>query len=132
MAKVLMRRGCSVSATAKSFVTAHTLILFGEAFLAICTIHSAVGWRVMPASVSRRVSNSLNNVDLAFNKMFTMAWERHTLSYRLDLYNALNHRNYGIPAANINSPAFANEGAAAGRTDNLLFRRIVMGIRYQF
>ncbi len=74
----------------------------------------------------------LNNTDLAFNKIFRMPWEGHALSYRIELYNAFNHRNYGIPEARINSPAFANEGAASGGSDNLLFRRIVMGLRYQF
>jgi hypothetical protein len=74
----------------------------------------------------------LNNTDLAFNKIFRMPWEGHALSYRLELYNAFNHRNYGIPEARINSPAFGNEGAASGGSDNLLFRRIVMGLRYQF
>jgi hypothetical protein len=74
----------------------------------------------------------LNNTDLAFNKNFRMPWEGHALSYRIELYNAFNHRNYGIPEARINSPAFANEGAASGGSDNLLFRRIVMGLRYQF
>jgi hypothetical protein len=76
----------------------------------------------------------LNNTDLAFNKIFRMPWEGHSLSYRLELYNAFNHRNYGIPEASIVSPAFANEGAAgvASNDTNLLFRRIVMGLRYQF
>jgi hypothetical protein len=49
------------------------------------------------------------------------------------LYNAFNHRNYGIPEARINSPAFANEGTAGtDPTTTLLNRRIVMGLRYQF
>ena len=77
-------------------------------------------------------STPLNNLDFAVNKIFRMPWEGHALSYRLELYNAFNHRNYGIPTAAIHSPAFANEGAAGGGTDNLLFRRIVMGLRYQF
>jgi len=72
-------------------------------------------------------STLLNDIDLAINKSFRMPWERHSLSYRLELYNALNHRNYGIPEARINSPAFGNEGATDGGN-----RRIVMGLRYQF
>jgi hypothetical protein len=72
-------------------------------------------------------STALNNMDLAINKSFRMPWEGHALSYRLEMYNALNHRNYGIPEARINSPAFGNEGATDGG-----FRRIVMGLRYQF
>jgi outer membrane receptor protein involved in Fe transport len=72
-------------------------------------------------------STALNNMDLAINKSFRMPWEGHALSYRLELYDALNHRNYGIPEARINSPAFGNEGATDGG-----FRRIVMGLRYQF
>jgi outer membrane receptor protein involved in Fe transport len=75
----------------------------------------------------------LNNLDFALNKIFRMPWEGHALSYRLELYNAFNHRNYGIPEARINSPAFANEGTAGtDPTTTLLFRRIVMGLRYQF
>lgn len=69
----------------------------------------------------------LNNVDFAVNKIFRMPWEGHAFSYRLEMYNALNHRNYGIPEARINSPAFGNEGATDGDV-----RRIVMGLRYQF
>jgi hypothetical protein len=72
-------------------------------------------------------STALNNMDLAINKSFRMPWEGHALSYRLEMYNALNHRNYGIPEARINSPAFGNEGATDGG-----IRRIVMGLRYQF
>jgi hypothetical protein len=75
----------------------------------------------------------LNNTDLAFNKIFRMPWEGHSLSYRLELYNAFNHRNYGIPEARINSPAFGNEGTAGSDPAlTLLNRRIVMGLRYQF
>jgi hypothetical protein len=75
----------------------------------------------------------LNNVDFAVNKSFRLPWEGHALSYRLELYNAFNHRNYGIPEARINSPAFANEGTAGSDpTLTLLNRRIVMGLRYQF
>jgi hypothetical protein len=75
----------------------------------------------------------LNNTDLAFNKIFRMPWEGHSLSYRLELYNAFNHRNYGIPEARVNSPAFGNEGTAGSDPAlTLLNRRIVMGLRYQF
>ena len=75
----------------------------------------------------------LNNLDFALNKIFRMPWEGHQLSYRLEMYNAFNHRNYGIPEARINSPAFANEGTAAtDTTGTLLNRRIVMGLHYQF
>ncbi|MBZ5607781.1 MAG: TonB-dependent receptor [Acidobacteriia bacterium] len=72
-------------------------------------------------------STPLNDVDFAVNKSFRMPWEGHALSYRLEMYNALNHRNYGIPEARIISPAFGNEGATDGG-----IRRIVMGLRYQF
>ncbi|HYL39152.1 MAG TPA: TonB-dependent receptor [Bryobacteraceae bacterium] len=75
----------------------------------------------------------LNDLDFAVNKNFRMPWEGHSLSYRLELYNAFNHRNYGIPESRINSPAFANEGTAGtDSTLTLLNRRIVMGLRYQF
>jgi outer membrane receptor protein involved in Fe transport len=78
-------------------------------------------------------STPLNDVDFAVNKSFRMPWEGHALSYRLELYNAFNHRNYGIPEARINSPAFANVGVAGTDvTTTLLNRRIVMGLRYQF
>jgi hypothetical protein len=46
---------------------------------------------------------------------------------RLEIYNALNHRNYGIPEARINSLAFGDEGATDGG-----IRRIVTGLRYEF
>jgi len=75
----------------------------------------------------------LNNTDLAFNKIFRMRSEGHSLAYRMELYNAFNHRNYGIPEARINSPAFGNEGTAGSDPAlTLLNRRIVMGLRYQF
>jgi hypothetical protein len=72
-------------------------------------------------------STPLNDVDFAVNKSFRMPWEGHALSYRLEMYNAFNHRNYGIPEARIISSGFGNEGATDGG-----IRRIVMGLRYQF
>jgi len=65
--------------------------------------------------------------NVAINKNFRMPWEGHIFAYRLELYNSLNHRNYGIPESRIVPPAFGNEGATAGG-----IRRIVMGLRYQF
>jgi hypothetical protein len=67
------------------------------------------------------------DVDLSIQKSFKLPWENHSLQYKLEMYNTLNHRNFGIPEARINSNAFANQWLTDGGN-----RRIVMGLRYQF
>jgi hypothetical protein len=53
--------------------------------------------------------------------------ERLRFQIRADAFNVLNHRNYGIPDARINSSNFLNEGGTNGGN-----RRIVLGARLVF
>ena len=50
------------------------------------------------------------NVDLAILKSFKLPWESSTLDFRADMFNALNHTQWG-PANNSDTPGNANYGA---------------------
>jgi hypothetical protein len=71
-------------------------------------------------------ADGINNLDLALLKNIKVS-ENNQLQFRMEMYNATNTRDYGIPNANVNNPAFA----ASGNTDGGN-RRIVMGLRYTF
>jgi hypothetical protein len=73
-------------------------------------------------------SDGIGNLDVAVNKSFTMPWgEAHRLNLRMEMYNATNTRNFGIPNASVNNPAFGNQWLTDGGN-----RRIIMGLRYTF
>lgn len=52
---------------------------------------------------------------------------RHTVQVRLDLWNATNTRNYPVPEARIDSPAFLDEDAT-----NAGSRRVWLSLKYLF
>lgn len=70
-------------------------------------------------------SDGINNVDLSFIK--NTRFGGHTLQVRIELFNAFNSRDFGIPNAAINSAAFLNQWGTDGGS-----RRIWVGTRYTF
>jgi len=72
-------------------------------------------------------SDGIGNVDIALIKSFSLPFEGHKVSYRMEMYNATNTRNFGIPNASLNNANFANQWLTDGGN-----RRIVMGLRYTF
>jgi len=65
-------------------------------------------------------------VDLSLAKN-TQLNERFSLQLRADVFNLFNHRNFGIPDAQVNSANFLNQWATDGGN-----RRIVLGLRATF
>ena len=49
------------------------------------------------------------------------------LQFRVEMFNATNTRNFGIPDGRINSANFLNQGATDGGN-----RRIWLALRYTF
>jgi hypothetical protein len=72
-------------------------------------------------------SDGIGNLDMAVNKSFALPFEGHKLNFRMEMYNATNTRNFGIPNALLNNSNFANQWLTDGGN-----RRIVMGLRYTF
>jgi hypothetical protein len=72
-------------------------------------------------------ADGIGNLDLAFNKSFSLPFEGHKLNLRAEMYNTTNTRNFGIPNAQLSNSNFANQWLTDGGN-----RRIVMGLRYTF
>lgn len=88
-----------------------------------------------PITAAERVGNlgrntlradGIANVDFGIFKS-TRITETHRIQFRVEMYNATNTRNYGIPEARLNSANFLNEGGTDGGN-----RRIVLSLRYLF
>jgi len=62
------------------------------------------------------IGPGLENLDFALFKNFAIR-EQSALQFRWELFNSLNHANFGFPSATINVPATAGQisSAAAGR-----------------
>jgi hypothetical protein len=73
-------------------------------------------------------SDGLVSIDMNLAKNIRIN-EGHSLQFRADMFNIMNHRNFGIPNAFANSTAFnfLNEGATDGGN-----RRVFMSLRYRF
>lgn len=71
-------------------------------------------------------SDGLQLVDLSVAKN-TQLNERFSLQLRADVYNLFNHRNFGVPDAQVNSNNFLNQWATDGGN-----RRIVVGMKVLF
>jgi hypothetical protein len=74
-------------------------------------------------------SDGVKTVDLGITKIFNMPWEGHKLTLRADLFNALNHVQYGIPSAAITNTNF---GAITGAAVTYLPRNVQVSLRYQY
>jgi len=64
------------------------------------------------------------NADFSFGKNFTVK-ERYRFQIRTDLFNALNHTNYGNPDVNIESANFGRINSTAGAREIQLNARFV-------
>ena len=84
------------------------------------------GQRFGTASRNILRSDGLQMVDLSIAKN-TQLNERFSLQLRADVFNLFNHRNFGVPDAQVNSANFLNQWATdAGN------RRIVLGLKVLF
>jgi hypothetical protein len=97
-------------------------------FRQLCGNRSATcaGERVgnVPRNLLR--SDGVFLIDLGIIKNTRIAGD-HRLQFRLELFNATNTRNFGIPEGRINSANFLNEKGTDGG-----FRRIWASVRYSF
>ena len=73
--------------------------------------------------------DGVNNVDLAFSKVFAMPWEGHSLLVRADMFNAFNHFQWGFPNATYTSSTFGLLSTAATQYAP---RNIQVSIKYNF
>ena len=84
------------------------------------------GQRVGNAGRNILRSDGYNNVDLGIIKN-TQISETVRVQLWVDLFNAFNWRNFGIPATQVNDPGFLNQWATDGGN-----RRIRLGVRVIF
>ena len=78
----------------------------------------------VPRNVLR--SDGIANVDFALTKNTRVA-AGQTLQFRIEMFNATNTRNFGVPDGRINSANFLNQWATDGGS-----RRIWIALRYTF
>ncbi len=84
-----------------------------------------VGFRYGSAGRNILEGPGLKNFDLGILKDFNFT-ERHRLQLRGEFFNTWNHVNFGLPTANVNSPAYGTIGSAGSS------REIQFGIKYLF
>ena len=93
-----------------------------------------------PASYSRPAAGTFGNVgrntiitphfralDFAIHKNFRMPWEGHSLQFRAEAFNVLNHPSWGAPNGNILSSAFGVISSTG-----IPMRQLQMGLKYSF
>ncbi len=89
----------------------------------------------LPTNGSQRVGNAGRNIlrsdgianwDVSIKKNMRVT-ETNTLEFRLDMFNATNTRNFGIPEARVNNAGFGNQWGTDGGN-----RRIFFALRYAF
>jgi hypothetical protein len=68
-------------------------------------------------------------VDFGIAKIFRMPWEGHRIMLRADMFNALNHVQYGFPSALISNTNF---GAITGVATSYSPRNVLVSLRYQY
>ena len=74
--------------------------------------------------------DGVQNVDVGIGKHFPMPWEGHRLMLRADLFNALNHVQYGFPASlDISNSNFARITSTATQ---YAARSVQFSLRYSF
>ena len=71
-------------------------------------------------------ADGIGNVDIGIVKNTRFA-NGQNLQIRIDMFNATNTRNFGIPDGRVTSTNFLNQWATDGG-----FRRIWLGLRYAF
>ncbi len=73
-------------------------------------------------------SGSYWGTDIAVLKNFKLPWEGQKIQVRWESYNAFNHNVFGIPAADINTPATFGQITGSASTP----REMQFAIRYDF
>ena len=120
-------------------------ILLNPSVLGNSVNHPATSREALPRSAFRTLTvNDLNaitlgrntffldgvkNVDLGIMKVFQMPWEGHKVTLRADLFNALNHVQYGFPSQLITNTNF---GAITSAATLYAPRNIQVSLRYQY
>jgi hypothetical protein len=74
-------------------------------------------------------SDGIQNVDLALSKIFRMPWEAHTMSVRVEAFNAFNQVRFGFPNTDINN---VNFGRILGTATSYAPRTIQLVLRYRY
>ena len=72
------------------------------------------------------IAPGINNIDLGVSKHFRLA-ETHTLQFRAEMFNLVNHPNFSEPGASIGTPATFGVISAARPA-----RIIQLGLKYLF
>ena len=72
------------------------------------------------------IGTGLENLDFALFKNFAIR-ERFALQFRWELFNSLNHANFGFPSATINVPATAGQIFSAASGTQMQF-----GLKFTF
>jgi hypothetical protein len=112
-----------------SGMTIEEILLAGGAslFRPLCGNPSATcpGERVGNVGRNTLRSDGINNVDLSFIKNTRFGGQN--LQIRIEMYNATNSRDFGIPESRINSANFLNQWGTDGGN-----RRIWVAARYTF
>ena len=113
-----------------SGMTVEELIEAGGArlFRPLCGMPSATcaGERVGNVPRNSLRADGIGNVDIGIVKNTRFA-NGHNIQFRVDLYNATNTRNFGIPDGRINSANFLNQWSTNGGS-----RRVWAALRYIF
>jgi hypothetical protein len=73
--------------------------------------------------------DGVNNTDLSFFKTFALPFEKHSLVFRADLFNAFNQVQFGFPATDI---AQANFGRITSTAVTHSPRNVQFSLRYVF
>jgi len=68
----------------------------------------------------------LFNIDCNLSKSFAVT-EKHTLQFRAEFFNALNHANFGVPGVNISSGGFGQIIQTSAEA-----RIIQLALKYKF
>jgi hypothetical protein len=111
-------------------MTVEELLAAGGAalFRPLCGMPSATcaGERVGNVGRNTLRADGIGNVDIGFTKN-TRFGNNQNIQYRLEMFNATNTRNFGIPDGRITAAGFLNQWATDGGN-----RRIWMAVRWVF
>ena len=66
-------------------------------------------------------------LDFSIHKNFRMPWEGHSLQFRAEAFNVLNHPSLGAPNGNITSAGFGVISSTS-----IPMRQMQMGLKYSF
>ena len=75
------------------------------------------------------ITPHLRALDFSVHKNFRMPWDGHSLQFRAEAFNVLNHPVWGAPGGNISS---ANFGVISSTAGGINMRQLQMGLKYSF